>query len=434
MREIEEFMGKTFTSANDISIAQLIRKAKKRLVFIGPGLRLPVVEALKDAMNVVPRNGFQIILDVDPEVCRLGYGDIEALELVRKSASQSGIEIRHQPGIRIGLIISDNSTMIYSPTPELIEAGNSGGDKPNAIVLDDPPEDIDNACGGGDESSEPEIGGEPVSNEIFEETKKDLEDNPPKPFDVARAERVFNSKLHFVEFEISHYKLSRGKLDIDAKLLGVMDSQVVERLTSKYDIFGRNSDRLETTIPYVDGDGNVDSSQDPIPFHENDFDAERRRFKETYLIPAGRWGQLILRKNKNDFDKEIKILKKKAELYRDEIKEVLREQLDELVDELFSSLKDFLMKNPPKHWKNKRLGGALSESDARRLFGNDVGKSVDQIIRTFNPTISVIFKDVTYETFKDENFKKLLEVQFGEESVKEIFSEYDAAPETSGKS
>jgi len=426
-------MGKTFTSANDISIAQLIRKAKKRLVFIGPGLRLPVVEALKDAMNVVPRNGFQIILDVDPEVCRLGYGDIEALELVRKSASQSGIEIRHQPGIRIGLIISDNSTMIYSPTPELIEAGNSGGDKPNAIVLDDPPEDIDNACGG-DGSSEPEIGKEPVSDQILEATKKNLKDNPPKPFNVARAERVFNSQLHFVEFEISHYRLSRGKLDLDAKLLGVVDSKVIERLTSKYDIFGAKRDRLVATIPYVDENGEVDPNKHPISFDESNFEAERARFKRTYLIPAAPWGQLILRKKKRDFDKEIKILTKKAELYKEAIKADLEKRLKELVKELFSSLKDYLLKNPPEHWNGRCIDWPLSPSDAERLFSEDVGKQVARLITNFDPTVSARFKDVTYETFQNEEFRELLVNQFGKENVQKIFFEYDAAPETGDKS
>jgi hypothetical protein len=36
---------------------------------------------------------------------------------------------------------------------------------------------------------------------------------------------------------------------------------------------------------------------------------------------------------------------------------------------------------------------------------------------------------VTYQTSKDEKFRKLLEDRFGKDAIDNIFSEHDAAPE-----
>jgi len=40
---------------------------------------------------------------------------------------------------------------------------------------------------------------------------------------------------------------------------------------------------------------------------------------------------------------------------------------------------------------------------------------------------------VTYETFKDQAFRELLEKRFGKAAVEAIFSEHDAAPEQKSK-
>ena len=65
-------MSNTFTSVDDAVIQAAIAKARARLVFIAPGIRPPVAQALAHAMAIVPTPAIHIVLDVDPEVCRLG--------------------------------------------------------------------------------------------------------------------------------------------------------------------------------------------------------------------------------------------------------------------------------------------------------------------------------------------------------------------------
>ena len=67
----------------------------------------------------------------------------------------------------------------------------------------------------------------------------------------------------------------------------------------------------------------------------------------------------------------------------------------------------------------------MIELDLERTFG---GAS-----ELFNPELRCVFKDVTYESIQDKNFKQLLSEAMrragGESVVRQLFSEHDAAPE-----
>ena len=66
-------MSRNFTSVDDKVLQQVIPKARKRPVFVVPGIRPPAAEALIQALDVVPKNAINLVLDVDAKVCRRGY-------------------------------------------------------------------------------------------------------------------------------------------------------------------------------------------------------------------------------------------------------------------------------------------------------------------------------------------------------------------------
>jgi hypothetical protein len=74
-------------------------------------------------------------LDHDPEVYRLGFGTEAALDRLRSAAEQNLFDLRVQYGVRIGVVIADDLTMIFAPVPLLIEAGSTSVEKPNAIIF-----------------------------------------------------------------------------------------------------------------------------------------------------------------------------------------------------------------------------------------------------------------------------------------------------------
>ncbi len=106
-------MSRSFTVASDENLNRLILTATERLVVVAPGLSLEVALTLA---NRIKRDGgpkvVSVILDVDPEVCRLGFGDIESLDLIGSALALKGLQIHTQKGVRIGLVIADGEVLV----------------------------------------------------------------------------------------------------------------------------------------------------------------------------------------------------------------------------------------------------------------------------------------------------------------------------------
>lgn len=216
---------RTFTIATDGNIVKLIQQAQQRIVFIAPGISAAVAKALGERLREEGQMQITVILDADPEVCRLGLGSLEGLTLLKGYSDRSLFDLRCQPGVRIGVLIADDKTLIYSPTPLLVEAGSTSVEKPNAIMLTGA--DVKNiaaAAGAGQTLLSSEIGQQALTPKEIQAVEEDIKRNPPKPFDLARQANVFSSKLQYVEFEVSHYKISRKQATIPAYLMG-LDTQ-----------------------------------------------------------------------------------------------------------------------------------------------------------------------------------------------------------------
>ncbi|WCJ60916.1 hypothetical protein NXS98_07290 [Fontisphaera persica] len=112
-----------------------IAGARRLVVFAAPGVSNVVAEALSEAWRRLGAQGVRVILDVDAEVCRLGYGTMEGLQRLQTTAQSLGTMVCEQPGLRLGLLVVDEKVLIYSPTPLLIEAGSSQDKRPNCLVL-----------------------------------------------------------------------------------------------------------------------------------------------------------------------------------------------------------------------------------------------------------------------------------------------------------
>lgn len=116
---------RAFTVATDDVIASMINGAIERLVVVAPAVWPQVATAICERWRVLGSQGVTVVLDSDPEAYRLGYGELAALQELQQTATEVGAEIHHQPGLRIGVVIADNKTLIYTPTAKLVEAGQN---------------------------------------------------------------------------------------------------------------------------------------------------------------------------------------------------------------------------------------------------------------------------------------------------------------------
>jgi hypothetical protein len=419
---------RTFTNVDDGVLARLISQASQRVVFVAPGLREPVGMALASALRRLPGQ-VTVVLDVDAEVCRLGYGDEKGLELIKREAESMGCPVLHQPGVRIGLLIADADTVVYSPVPLLIEAGSTQPDKPNAIVLRATvPPAVEAACGlGAEGDAVRQVGMDFVSEAAVEAVKEDLKSSPPKEFNVARIERVFNSALHFVEVEFVDYRLRAKKVRLDVELFGMGDEFLRERVENTFKPFD-DADFLTVRIPKLGADGK-EVPNETEPFGPHVIEQERNRLKKEFLFDIPKFGVVIRRANKQEFEARLKLLQERLKLYVEALKKNINAHLKTARHKLTSSLVEGVKKNPPASWKKLMDGGSLTADEAGRLLDEALDKAFAGIVSEFNPTIRWIYKDVTYETIHEAEFRKGLEKHVGLARAAKLFSEHDVAPE-----
>ena len=113
------------------TISSLINAAKSSVCFAGPGIQLEPAQAMTDVAKRLGPEMLTVSLDFDENVMRMGYGDMEAVKLLRKA----GILVNHAPGLRSALIIVDGNGYIFTPTPLYLEAEPANVDMRNALHL-----------------------------------------------------------------------------------------------------------------------------------------------------------------------------------------------------------------------------------------------------------------------------------------------------------
>lgn len=436
----------TFALVNEATLIDAISRCRTRLVYIAPGLTEPIAIALGQVLARKAAPAVTIIVDVDPEVCRLGYGTTEGLKALRALAENYHIGVRYQAGLRVGLLISDDDLMVYAPTPLLIEAGSSREDQPNAIVLGTQPlEQVLQACAAEGETGanarlpyEAEIGTQAATPKMLDESLRDLERLPPKPYDISRIERVFNSKLQYVDFEVSGYKLSSRRRQIPNDLLVGEDKTLEQRLRNTFTLL-EGKDVLQVDIPELDPKTQkpvlgVDGKPRTVKYSEKRLEEDRKKIYDDFLINVPGYGQLIMRSRRPVFDQRVDWFCKRVELFRDAVRQQLDQAIEQSVRELANALLPSMRDQMPERLMkcltvvmptDQDLLGVL-EAELRSAFGADE--------EFFDPDIKVVFKDLTYETIKDKKFRdaltKVMRHSGGDAAVMRLFEEYDAAPET----
>lgn len=436
----------TFTVVNDETLVASIAATIQTLVYVAPGITKPVVEALTERLD--SQSGLQctLILDLDPEVYRLGYGTEEGLLALQALAARHHLELRQQEGIRIGLLITDGQTVLYSPTPLLIEAGSVSVSKPNAVVISakgDSTAALMQACAanGAAKDTTPipqqaEIGQKAATPVEVSASLKALKDIPPKIFDVARIERVFESKIQFVELEVTGYRLSTKKVSIPNDLLVGEHSTLKEKLKNSFTLL-QGDQVLKVAIPEFDAAlkpaMSTDGKPKTVAWSEIELEKHRKALYEDFLINVPRFGQVIMRNRRKDFDARIALLRKQIEAFKTAVDKTLGASILIAIDDLAKTLLPRIREKVPARYSKFLTGSQPSDGDLLGLIKCDLEAAFGGVNEVFNPELRCVFKDVTYESIQDQKFKKLLGDAMrragGEGIVRQLFSEHDAAPE-----
>jgi hypothetical protein len=394
---------KTFCRIEDSQLIATINRTAARLVFAGPGISLPVAQALASKWRQLGRNTVSVILDVDPTVCRLGYGTLEGLEELQKAAAAIGALVCHQPGLRIGIVVSDQTTLIYTPTPLLIEQACQEPDHPNGVILSGLPGELAKELGiGPDGEAERQIGGDPVPAEKLQALAEDLKANPPVPFDISRPLMVFNSQVEFVEFNLEKIQLQRQEIPIPQNVMGLAASNI-------HSLF-----RLEV-------------GKELLALKEK-LEEKKREIEKQFTRPMrGFGGSIIRRSQKDQFLAAVTELETALESFRETVRRQFREVADSNKTKLVNTLLPALKNHPPEDCRQFAGRSDEDEKLSKWLAGelHDAFKKVAKVADDMRVTVR--FKGVTYECLKNPEFIERAREAFPNLQLHE---EFTAARET----
>ena len=381
----------SITNLDDEKIITQIHSTRQRMLLISPGVSEAVARAIRDAWQRLGADHVSIILDVDPDVCRLGYGTIEGLNILIQAAAEARTLVCHQPGVRIGLLICDDLTFIFSPTPLLIESGSTQPQRPNAIQLSSPPAEVARDVGlGGNGHRDRIVGLDAVQPEQIADVQRDLARAPPVKFDLARRVRVFTSHFQFVELEMTGCFVSRKKVPIPSNLVGLAkNSAVGSQFHAHFNLV--NKARLEVLI------GKRVITEETLA-------KEKQQIIKDFLITLKSYGSVVLRANKDKLLHAVEKLKAEVAEFQKGVKLELQKHMDYNAAALVEALLPTVRTNPPESYK-KYHGPNLTPEQTRHLLERDIKDAFGNAGHLVaDMKLTLVFKDVAYESLVDQKF------------------------------
>lgn len=415
-------MDRTFTSASDEALIGLIQDAKHRLAVIAPGMTTPVARALCQRFADIPSLELTIILDADPEVYRMGFGDVAALTLIRKASKDAHFDLREQAGIRIGVIISDNQTMIYAPVSRNIEAGSTSPEHPNAIVLGEGASRTLAVAAGASrkdtlDASQQEIGTEALTPQKVEATEENLKANPPDPVDLTRKLRVFRSEVQFVEITLTNALFSSRTIKLPAEFQKIADGALRDGIKASLKIPIDPKKSLEIKI-----------GEKTRQLSEADLKRERTELERSFVYDWKGRGRVILRKDKALFEEKLDELAALTRAFQQQMKAELATYLGQFCDQMVGEFLEHWRESPPArlHYRDKTSTEDLTADirlQAELMFNTAVEMK--------EPEVKKIYKDVAIEDLQDSTLmaelqKLMIDAGVDSTIVDKLFETSDA--------
>jgi hypothetical protein len=404
----------------------MILRARHRLVLVAPALTQSVANALSHRFSDLGRIDVTVILDSDPEVYRLGFGDYAALQTIREASAKNLFDLREQSGVRIGVIVADDTTMVYSPVSRNIEAGSTSIEKPNAILLSGVVADRIAAAAGSDRSDDApaaEIGNTALEPAKVQAMQADLNANPPRPFDITRRLNVFTSKVQYVEFSASNYRLTTRQIPLPQELVDIADDDLKTRISSRIRAPLDGIGKLDVTI-------NTQGKAETFKVDDDWLRRERKRIDE-YTFPIANFGRVILYSDRGAFDNATNRFRSIVEKYQAALRDALLAKRSEFETRIIDEFYGRWEQNPPRYFAR---WGIQPSREKIKIELQALAKEIfDKAITFEPPNVKILYKNVAPENVRDSSFLDALKSimikrRVPSEIIDSLFESGQAAP------
>lgn len=418
-----------FCSLSSIRIAELVRSAQHVVCYAGPGIQVDVAQAMVETASRLGPEMVTVCLDFDERVMRMGYGEIEAVRLLR----DVNISVYNSPGLRTALVIKDDTGFIFTPTALYLEAEPIDNTVRNAMRMS--VEQITEALARLSPAAKViavaqantqeerrriealplDVGSEQVTDVQFSEVNMNLTEAPPVSFDLARQVRVFEPYLQYVELSLTGAAIQRHRLTIPSSILKLGGSKELEN-------------RLRTTFELIERGSKLSSK--PL---EDALNNIRKDFTRSLGKEHGR---VILKAAKPHLIARLATFRTKLESHQATVAAELQQHLNDSRKQIVDYYLPRAVATPPDALLGQLLSGKSSEDDAQRWLNTEL----DQVFPSAKSLIQKMkldecFKDVTFETLNRKDFLESVKTAFPDVDWDKAYNEFKAAGERdSGKS
>jgi hypothetical protein len=438
------------------ALAHEISQATQRVYYSGAGIDTEVSEMLIKRKLLNPSLEIIVVIDCTAHARRLGYGNQASIKLLQ----QHKIPIFQQQGVRLSFCIVDQDAWVFSTPPQLVEGAEQMNgfnciqlttqqieplvNQIRGLITHESAQDecslfdfidseVDESNSNSHVKHNATLENKKFTQDIFSydnlnhqlksfnflsKTKKltvekimqldkELEQNPPQRFDVSRQVQVFNSRVEFVEIELIGGSIDRHvfKFPDEIKKLISDDAEAQKRLSASYKLIDSTSKVSSKTIS-----SKVDN------------------LRRNFLKPMGKLGRVILRAQKENFNKQLKELEIEIEIYKKELEKSLEGELLKSKKGLISALIDRIKSNPPDELRHGVESKAVSKIQANAYLNALLEKYMPKTEDLLGAIkLNCEFKAVTYEMLSNAEFQKQLKIQFPYVEWDMPMEEYTAA-------
>lgn len=412
------------TALSSRSIAAWVRQAQRRVVYAAPGIHPLPAAALAELASRLPYSSITISLDFDEHTLRMGYGTLEAVEVL----SAAGLKLTHSPGFRSGILIVDERGWIFTPTALYLEAEPQSDETPNAVELSPAQvkalairlspaaqkEAIEEAGSPAEEQAIAELtielGVDAVATEHMATVKAAIKVAPPVKFDVVRQVRVFEPYLQYVELSLAGAAVQRHRVRIPKEL---------QNLGTSKDLEGK----LKTTFDLIEKGSSMSSKA---------LEDELNEIRKNFTPSLGKdHGRVVLKSAKPHLTKRIGELRAKLEAHQKKVETELQAKLDESKKQVVDYYVPLAKASPPDALLGSLLNPSTDEASIRSWIEEVITKvfpSAKNLIHKM--VLEERYKDVTFETLNRPDFLESVQQAFPRINWDKAYNEFKAAGES----
>lgn len=371
-----------------------------------------------------PSLSITISLDFDEHTLRMGYGTLEAVEVLTKA----GITPTHSPGFRSGILIVDDRGWIFTPIALYLEAESQTDETPNAVELTNAqvkalvirlsPSAQKEAIEQAESPTEAqaiaqhsiELGVDAIAPTHMATVKAAIETAPPVKFDVARQVRIFEPYLQYVELSLTGAAIQRHRVRIPKDL---------QNLGTSEDLEGK----LKTTFDLIEKGSSMSSKA---------LEDELNEIRKNFTPSLGKdHGRVVLKSAKPHLAKRIAELRTRLEAHQKKVETKLQTKLDESKKQVVDYYVPLVKANPPDALLGSLFHPSMDEEAIRSWIEEVINKvfpSTRDLIHKM--VLEERYKDVTFETLNHSDFLESVQQAFPRINWDKAYNEFKAAGES----